>query len=324
MVKALGAFIVAMLVAGLSVGPAAAEKWDMASGYPDSNFHTQNIQQFIEGVKTATGGKLEIVLHSNQSLFKLPETKRAVQSRQVPIGEILLVQFGNEDPLFEVSSIPFLADDYPKARKLWALTKPMIEERLAKQGVRLLYGVPWPPQAFYSKAPLNTLADAKGLKFRAYNVVTARMAELMGAIPVTVAFSEVPQAFATGLVGMMYTSAQTGIDTQAWDFTRHVTMVGGNHSMNAVIVNEGAFRRLPADVRKAVLEAAAQAEVRGWKMSEEITGKQVEILKAKGMVVVGPSPELRAQLERVGAALTDEWIKKAGEAGQAVVRKFRQ
>jgi TRAP-type C4-dicarboxylate transport system substrate-binding protein len=324
MVNALWTLIVAMLVAGLSAGTAAAEKWDMASGYPDSNYHTRNITQFIEDVKTATGGKLEIVLHANQSLFKLTETKRAVQSRQVPIGELLLVQFGNEDPLFEVSSIPFLAADYPTARKLWAITKPLIEERLAKQGIRLLYGVPWPPQAFYSKAPLQTLADARGVKFRAYNAVTARMAELMGAVPVTVAFSEVPQAFATGLVGMMYTSAQTGIDTQAWDFTRHVTMVGGNHSMNAVIANEGAFQRLPAEVQKAVREAAAQAETRGWKMSEEISTSQVEILKGKGMTVAPSSPELRAQLEKIGAALTDEWMKKAGEAGQLVIRKFRQ
>ena len=214
------------------VSPAAAEKWDLASGYPDSNFHTQNLNQFIQDVKQATRGELDITPHSNQALFKLAEIKRAVQSRQVPIGEILLVQFGNEDPFYEVSSIPFLADDYRKAKKLWEVTRPIIAERLSKQGIRLLYGVPWPPQAFYTKTPVNSVADVKGVKARAYNAVTARMAELMGAIPATVPAPEVPQAFSTGLVGMMYTSAQTGVDTQAWDFTRYVTMVGGNHSMN--------------------------------------------------------------------------------------------
>ncbi|MBI1734998.1 MAG: TRAP transporter substrate-binding protein [Candidatus Rokubacteria bacterium] len=313
----------ALLLIG-SPGPAAAEKWDLASGYPESNFHTQNINQFAQDVKQATGGKLELTVHSNQALFKLAEIKRAVQSRQVPIGEVLLVMFGNEDPFYEVSSIPFLADTYPSAKKLWDVTKPLIAERLGKQGIRLLYGVPWPPQAFYTKTPLRSVADLKGVKARAYNPVTARMAELMGAIPATVPQPEVPQAFSTGLVGMMYTSGQTGVDTQAWDFTRHVTMVGGNHSMNVVFANEGAFRALPADVRQAVLDAAARAEARGWKLSQEVTGKHVQILKDKGMTVTEPSPQFRGELQKVGATLTEEWLKKAGEAGQAAIRKFRE
>jgi TRAP-type C4-dicarboxylate transport system substrate-binding protein len=315
--------IAAALLIGF-VSPAAAEKWDMASGYPDSNFHTQNLNQFIQDVKQATGGELDIVLHSNQALFKLAEIKRAVQSRQVPIGEILLVQFGNEDPFYEVSSIPFLADDYRKAKKLWEVTRPIIAERLGKQGIRLLYGVPWPPQAFYTKTAVSSVADVKGVKARAYNAVTARMAELMGAIPATVPAPEVPQAFSTGLVGMMYTSAQTGVDTQAWDFTRYVTMVGGNHSMNVVIVNDGAFKRLPAEAQKAVLDAAAKAEARGWKLSEEATVKHVQILKDKGMTVSDPSPQFRAELQKVGATLTEEWLKRAGDAGQAAIRKFRE
>jgi TRAP-type transport system periplasmic protein len=315
--------IAAALLIGFA-SPAAAEKWDMASGYPDSNFHTQNLNQFAQDVKQPTRGELDIVLHSNQALFKLAEIKRAVQSRQVPIGEILLVQFGNEDPFYEVSSIPFLADDYRKAKKLWEVTRPIIAERLGKQGIRLLYGVPWPPQAFYTKTAVNSVADVKGVKARAYNAVTARMAELMGAIPATVPAPEVPQAFSTGLVGMMYTSAQTGVDTQAWDFTRYVTMVGGNHSMNVVIVNDGAFKRLPAEAQKAVLDAAVKAEARGWKLSEEATAKHVQILKDKGMTVSEPSLQFRAELQKVGATLTEEWLKRAGDAGQAAIRKFRE
>ena len=315
---------VALLLAVVAPSPVAAEKWDLASGYPDSNFHTQNLVQFGNDVKQATKGQLELNIHSNQALFKLAEIKRAVQSRQVPMGEILLVAFGNEDPFYEVSSIPFLAEDYGKAKKLWDVTKPIIAERLGKQGIRLAYGVPWPPQAFYTKTPINSVSDVKGVKARAYNAVTARMAELMGAIPATVPAPEVPQAFSTGLVGMMYTSAQTGVDTQAWDFTKHVTMVGGNLSMNAVLINDGAFRRLPADVQKAVTDAAATAEARGWKMSEEATTKHVQMLKDKGMTVTEMSPQLRAEMQKVGATLTEEWLKKAGEAGQAAIRKYRE
>ena len=313
------------VIAGLVgfAGPAAAENWNMASGYPDGNYHTQNIKQFVDDVQKATGGKLEIALHSNQSLFKLPETKRAVQSGQVHLGELLIVQFGNEDAIFEASAIPFLSDTFPKARKLWEASKPATTERLTKQGIRLLYSTPWPSQGFYTKMPVASVADFKGLKMRTYSAMTSRMAELMGAVPASVAFSEVPQAFATGLVSSMYTSPQTGIDTQAWDFSKHFTNVGGNHTMNVIIANEAAFKRLPADVQAAVLDAAAKAEVRGWKLAEELTGKQIQTLKDKGMTVSTPSAEFRAQLEKIGATLTEEWVKKAGDVGQGVIKKMR-
>jgi TRAP-type transport system periplasmic protein len=323
MSKALSLILAVAFVVALA-STAVAEKWNFASGYPDSNYHTENIKQFIDDVQKATGGKLEITLHGNQSLFKLPETKRAVQSGQVQVGELLIAQFGNEDPIYEVSSIPFLSDTFPKARKLWAASKSITAERLTKQGIRLLYGVPWPSQGFYTKTPVSSVGDFKGVKMRTYSAMTSRMAELMGAIPATVAFSEVPQAFGTGLVTSMYTSPQTGIDTQAWDFSQHFVNVGGNHTMNVVIVNESAFKRLPADVQAAVLDAAAKAEARGWKTAEETTGKQIQTLKDKGMTVTAPSPEFRAQLEKIGATLTDEWVKKAGDVGQTVVRKVRE
>ena len=121
----------------------AAERWDMPSGFPDNNFHTKNIQEFIAKIKQGTK-ELDFTVHTNQSLFKLQDSKKAVQSGQVPIAELLLVQFGNEDPLYEISAIPFLADD--KAKKLWAATKGPLTERLARDGIRLLYGVSWPVQ----------------------------------------------------------------------------------------------------------------------------------------------------------------------------------
>lgn len=321
------ALLALVFAVALLSGPAlsaAADKWNMASGYPESNYHTQNIRMFIDDVQKATGSKLEITLHSNQSLFKLPETKRAVQTGQVQLGELLIVQFSNEEPIYEWSAIPFLADDFRKTRKMWDITKPITAERLAKQGIRLLYGTPWPPQGFYTKTPVASTADFKGVKMRAYNATTARMAELMGAVPATIPFSEVPQAFATGLVASMYTSPQTGIDTQAWDFCQHFVNVGGNHTMNVVIVNESAFKRLPSDVQAAVLEAAQKADTRGFKLAEDTTSSQIQTLKDKGMTVTTPTPELRGQLEKIGVTLTDEWLKRTGEVGQTVLRKFRE
>ena len=320
--KLLAALAAALIT--VSAGAAsAAEKWDMASGFPDNNFHTKNIQEFIAKIKGSTK-QLDIVLHSNQALFKLQDSKRAVQSELVPLAELLLVQFGNEDPIYEISAIPFLANTVEKAQKLWSVSRGPLSARLAKDGIRLLYGVSWPVQGFYAKTPIKSFADFKGLKMRTYSAMTGRMAEAMGAIPTNIVFSEIPQAFSTGLVSTMYTSPATGVDTQAWDYTKHFMNVGGNFTMNVVIANERSFRRLDAATQKVVMDAAAEAETRGWKMSQDVTAEHLKLMTEKGMTISTPDATFNAELERIGGTLTAEWLKRAGAGGEEIIAAYRK
>src|SRR5438477_7808600 len=192
--------VVALLAFALSGWATAQTKWDMPTAYPPSNYHTENIAQFVADVDTATAGKLKITVHNNASLFKANEIKRAVQGNQAQIGEILISGYANEDPLFGVDSVPFLATSYLDAPKLWKASRKALDDRFAKQGLQILYAVPWPPQGIYSNKPINTAADMKGLKMRTYNPATSRVAELLGAQPVTIQMAELTQAMATGAV----------------------------------------------------------------------------------------------------------------------------
>jgi len=307
---------------GLGISAAAAESWNMPTPYPDGNFHTQNVRQFADEVKTLTGGKLEIVVHSGASLFKMPEIKRAVRSNQAPIGEILLSAYGNDNPIFEVDGIPFLAAGYDNAAKLWKAQRPILEEVLAEEGIMVLYAVSWPGQALYSKTPVESLADMKGVKFRAYNAATSRLAELMGAVPTTVQYAEVPQAFATGVVSSMLTSATTGVDTQSWDFLDYHYTTNAMHPKNAVLVNKAAFEGLDAEVQQAVLTAAANAEARGWELCKASGAEAEKTLADNGMKVLAPSAGLRSELEAVGRTMTEEWLAKAGDPGKALIASY--
>ena len=174
------AAITAALTLALSAPLAFAEKakWDLPSGYAENNFHTQNLRWFADEVKKQTNGDVEITIHSNASLYKLPEIKRAVQGGQVPIGEILLSNHGNEDALFEADMIPFLAAGFERSWKLYTVQKPLLQDKLGKQGMRMLYSVAWPGNGIFSKAPMDSLASFKGAKFRSYNRITARFAEV--------------------------------------------------------------------------------------------------------------------------------------------------
>ena len=60
-----------------------------------------------------------------------------------------------------------------------------------------------------------------------------------------------------------------------------------------------------------MLKASAEAEARGWAMSQEQTKWYADQLAAKGMKVLPPSG-LEGGLQRIGEQLTDEWLVKAG------------
>jgi len=312
---------VALSVATLA---AAQTKWDMPTPYAATNFHTENVVQFAADVEKATGGKLKITVHSNASLFKAPEIKRAVQGGQAQIGEILLSGYSNEDPLFGLDSVPFLATSYAEAAKLWKVSRKTLEERFAKQGMMVLYAVPWPPQGIYSSKPLNSVADMKGLKMRSYNPYTSRIAELSGAQPVTIQAAELAQAFATGAVNANITSGATGYDTKAWEVVKNYYDTQAWLPKNAVFVNRKAFDALDKPTQAALLKAAADAETRGWKISEEKTAWYLAELRKNGMNVAAPSAQLKADFQRIGATMTEEWLQKAGADGKAIVDAFRK
>jgi TRAP-type transport system periplasmic protein len=302
----------------------AQTKWDMPTAYPPTNFHTENIAQFVADIDKATGGKLKITVHSNASLFKANEIKRAVQTEQAQIGEVLISAYSNEDPIFGVDSIPFLATSYADAEKLWKASKKALDDRFAKQGMRILYAVPWPPQGIYSNKPINAIADMKGLKMRTYNPATSRIAELSGAQPVTIQAAELAQAMATGAVNANITSGATGYDSKAWEQVKYFYDAQAWLPKNIVFVNMKAFTALDKPTQDAVLKAAAEAEARGWKLSQEKTKWYLEQLAKNGMTVAPPSPAFAADLKKVGETMTGEWIKQAGADGQAIVDAFKK
>jgi TRAP-type C4-dicarboxylate transport system substrate-binding protein len=230
----------------------------------------------------------------------------------------------NESALFGVDSVPFLASTSEEGAKLLKVMRPLLEERLAKQGMRLLFVVPWPFNSFYSGKEIKSTADFKGVKFRAFNPVTGRLAELMGAVPVTVQQSEVSQAFSTGVIEAMITSPATGVDTQAWDFVKYFYEVKAMAPWNIVVVNDRVFKRLDKKTQDAVLAASKTAEERGWKMRDEETGKLIQTLKDKGMDVRQPSPALMTELQKIGEQLVAEWSKSAGDDGPKILEQYRK
>jgi TRAP-type C4-dicarboxylate transport system substrate-binding protein len=320
-----------LLTAGLVLGaliaalPASAQtKWNLPAGYPSDNPHSENLVLFAKDVEQLTGGKLVITVHPNASLFKAPDIKRAVATGQAQMGEVLLSIHENEDPVFGIDVIPFLATSFDQSMKLYKASKPAIEKKLAAQGLMLLFVVPWAPQGIYAKKDINTIEDMKGLKWRSYNVGTAKIGEAVGAQSVTIQAAELSQALATGVVNSFMSSGGTGYDSKVWESLDHFYDTQAWIPKDYTFVNKAAFDALDRSTQEAILKAAAAAEPRGWKMWQDKAQWYLDQLKAKGMKVQPPSEALATGFKKIGDQITADWLKKAGAEGQAIVDAYKK
>ena len=300
-----------------------AEKWDMALAYGAGNFHSANAAEFAKNVSEKSGGKLTIVTHPGGSLFKGGEIFRAVRTGQAQIGERFMSALGKEDPLLEVDSQPFLATSYSDAMKLYKASKPGIIKGLEEKGLVFLYAVPWPAQGLYSKKEINSVADLKGLKFRAYNSATIRIAELTGMAPTKIEAAEISQAFSTGAVESMITSPTTGKNSKIWENgVKYFYDIAAWFPKNMVIVHRGAWNKLDSATQELVMKEAAVAERKGWDLSKKGNVADKKALADAGMQVGKVNSELQKHFQEVGATMAEEWKKKAGSRGASVLAAY--
>lgn len=303
--------------------PVLAETWDMPMAYSGSNYHSITGAAFAECVTAGTGGAIEIVTHPSGSLIAGNNIKRAVQTGQVPIGERLLSAHQNENALFGVDSIPFLATSFDQAASLWEAAKPEIEKLLAEQNLHLLYSAPWPPQGLYFKNAVNSVADMKGIKFRSYSSATARLAELTGMMPVQIEAAEISQAFATGVAESMISSGATGYDRKVWESLGYFYEVDAWLPRNYIFVNADAWKGTSEANRNVLAGCGKLAEYAGTWRAKEYTQFTLNGLSANGMTVAPASDTMKAELRKIGETMTAEWLEQAGDQGKAIVARFR-
>ena len=311
-------------VIALSVSVANAEtKWTMASGYPESSFFTQNLRLFIKEVEERSNGELVIDLRSHDSLMKLDTIKRAVQSGQIQIGEIRMGVYGNEQEMFNLDNIPGVVPTFDKSWALMEAQKPYYDEWFGSKGMEVITYVAWPGQGFFTADPITSVDDLKGVKLRIYSQQTQVMGEKLGAEAIILPFAEVPQAFATGMIQALWTSAQSGTDVQVWDFLDTFTYTGTMHNKNAVIVNKDALMALPDDLRAIVLDEGEKATIRGWEMAKVASAEKEQILRDHNVAVVQAPQDVLDRIDEIGKGMVADWLTRASDAEKAVYETYQ-
>lgn len=302
---------------------AQSQRWDMPSAYGGGSFIVQSFGDFADDVRSRTDGLIDIVVHPGGSLYAGAEIMRAVREGQVPIGERFLGAHANEDLIFGLDTLPFIATSPEEAWDLYQASRPAIAAALEERGLKLLYTQLWPPQGLYSVREINTVEDLRGMRFRAYDNNTSRLAELLGANPTRTEAAEIAQAFSTGTAQAMTASAAIGISQAMWDFVDYFYTVNAWMPKSVVIVNLDIWNGLDDDTRAALEAAAEEAEKAVWATMEEANARDLQTMRDNGLNVLEPSEELAAGLRDIGAIMTEEWIAAAGQRGQAIIDDFR-
>ena len=311
----------ATALTAVSASAALADKWDMPMAYAATNYHSENGAEFAKCVTEKSGG-LEIVTHPGGSLFGGADIKRAVQTGQANIGERLMSAHANENPLYGVDSIPFVATSFDDSEKLWKAAGDKIQAALAEENLVYVYAVPWPPQGIYAKKEINSAADLAGVKFRAYNTATARIAELASMVPVQIEAAELSQALATGVAEAFISSGSTGYDRKVWEQLTHFYDVQAWLPRNVVFVNKDAWDGLDAKAQGAIADCGAEAAARGLAKAKELTDFYLKGLAENGMTVAPPSDQLKSDLKGFGETMTNEWLENAGDEGKAIIDAY--
>ncbi len=316
-----------LLVTACSLAAAAtahAAQWTMATPYGDASFHTQNNKQFAEDVAEATNGDLTITVHSGGSLVSHGEIKPSVRRGTIDAGEVFLSVLSNDDPIFEVDTLPGVAGSYEEAYALWEATKHMITELFAYEGLIPLYAVAWPAQGIYTAEPLTDPNQFEGLRVRAPNINTQRFVNNLGGSPTETEESDIPTAFSTGRVDAMITSSATGNAMAAWDYVTDYTDANLWLPKNIVFISQRSFDRLDESTQDALMEAAARAEERGWQMSRDNNDTSTAALIDNGITVSEPNDAIVAALQAAGDELFADWESRADDDAKQALDAYRE
>ena len=312
-----------VLAAGAARAAHAGERWNMPTAYAETNYHTENAKLFAEAVGTCTGGTLEITVHANGTLYKGDEIKRAVETGRAAIGERFLSAHQGENAVFGFDSVPFLATSFEASERLWQAAKDRLVQVLAGQNLVLLYSVPWPPQGMYFKRAIESVADMEGIRFRANNEATARLAAHAGMPAVQLEAAMLRAALADGRAEAFISSGATGYDRRVWDYVSHFYDARAWIPRNYVFANKHAFAALDARARNCLRATALLAEAAGTARARELADWYLAQLAANGMSVKAPGERLAADLAAIGATMAAEWAEAAGAQGAAIIAAFK-
>lgn len=287
-------------------------KLDLNAKYGATNFHTKGAENFAKLVDKYSNGTVKITVHAGSSLVKGNPLK-AVKDGTAPMTDMFIPFTAGGGKVFGISALPFVANSYDDAYKLYQLSKPAYDAVAKKWNQKMLYAVTWPPSGIYTKHAINSTADFKDVKARTYDKNSATFIKMAGGNAVALPWGEVYSALQTGMVNGVVTSSASGKDGKLWEVLSHFTKINYAYPLQAVTINLDYWNALNKDQQAAMLKAAKETEAAQWEASKHEDAVALKTLADHGMKIAEASPTLKKQLAEVGKKMLDAYLKDAGD-----------
>ncbi len=298
-------------------------KMDLNAKYGANNFHTKGAEQFAALVKDYTKGSVQITVHSGSALIKGNPLK-AVKDGTVAMTDMFIPFTSGGGKVFGISALPFIANSYEDAYKLYQLSKKSYEKTANKWNQKLLYSVTWPASGFYSTKEINSINDFKGVKTRTYDKNSAEFVNLSGGSAVALPWGEVYSSLRTGMVDSVVTSSSSGKDGKFWEVLKNYTKINYAYPLQAVTINLDYWNALDKNQQKAMLKAASEIEKAQWEAVKAEDKESLDLLVANGMKVQEASPELKKELDAIALKLLTQYLEDANSDIQKIFKEYRK
>jgi TRAP-type C4-dicarboxylate transport system substrate-binding protein len=299
---------------------------DFSNEYNASSIHAQGDAWFIERVDGLTDGDVDITLHTGGALgFRSGDHFYAVADNAVQIADSLSGTLGGIDPIFLLSSLPFVADDIASAHRLYEIARPAYAQVFEDNGQVLLYASPWPASGIWSEGPVTSMAALENLKIRSYDRNGTATLVNAGASPVKLSWADVVPQLATGGIEAVLTSAEAGANGSFWEHLSDFSAIQYAVPLNMVHMNRDAFESLSEEDQRAILQAAKETDAHNWEVVKARVAENYDQLEEHGVAIHDPvSSEFQDALAEAAQPVVDDWVESTGERGSRILEQFRQ
>lgn len=304
-----------------SVKMMAHTKW------PDDNFISDNLREFKGLVSDYSDGNLELDVNTGGQLgFEGPELLAAVRDNTVPLSDIFTSEVGGEEPLFLLTTMPFIMADNDELVTFYEVAQPYFEKILEeKWNQKFLFGEFWPYAGFYTQSEVNSIEDMAGMNMRTYDQNGATVVEKVGGTPMPMPFSEVYSSLSTGVIDSVLTSSTTGVDGSFWEVLKYHVPTNVTAGYSIVTINLDEFNKLDEQAKEALVQAGQEMNEKALDIVTAENEEMLNILEENGMEITEPSQEFMNELSKIGDEITDKWLEnEAPPEAIEIMEEYRE
>jgi TRAP-type C4-dicarboxylate transport system substrate-binding protein len=295
--------------------------WRMTTEYPQNNISGIGIATFARLVSERTGGLISVApAFDNVLKITSAEMPRAALDGRIEAGDAFSGPLSSLDPVFGLSTLPFIIQSAEAARAVNDRAHPLYEKALAAHGLKLLYVTIWPATGLWSDHALATSDDLAALALRTYDDSSTEVMHAAGANAQFLPMDKALAALKEHRLNALLTSGDGGVGRRLWEFLPHFTAINYAIPVSIAFVRSETFAALSAEMQQKVSAAASETEQSQLDLLAHRTAENYAHMRENGVTIVEPaSAALLATLRRAAERPVADWRSRAGRDAADIV-----